>query len=113
MTVKTLPDNLMYRQCLRGCQRKKYQDAKRPPNPTPSKVDEIRIKIDVAREMKNWAEMDRLAEMGLALDPWDSQFSANLGEAAFELGYLEVAVFAYEQATAPNGDPRNKVFLTP
>ena len=55
--------------------------------------------------------MDRECEAGLAIDPWNSQFHADLGDAARERGFIDVAQFAYEQAIGPDGSPRNTTYL--
>ncbi len=109
--VKMVPDNLMYRQSLRGCVRKKYKENKKGASMAFLKLSGIRGRIKKARGAKNWVEMDLAAEEGLAVNPWDGQFNADLGEAARERGFLEIAAFAYEQATAPDSAPENKDFL--
>lgn len=109
--VKLQPENVVYRQSLRGCQRKKYKDNKSGASMAFLKVNGIRSKIKKARTAKNWTEMDQAAEEGLAINPWDGQFNADLGEATRERGFMEIATFAYETATSPDGAPENKEFL--
>ena len=109
--VKMVPDNLMYRQSLRGSERKKYKDNKSGASMAFLKLSSIRSRIKKARGAKNWVDMDLAAEEALAVNPWDGQFNADLGEAARERGFLEIATFAYEQATSPDGSPDNKEFL--
>ncbi|MBS0204456.1 MAG: tetratricopeptide repeat protein [Planctomycetes bacterium] len=110
-SVKLVPDNVMFRQTLRGVQRKKYKDNKTGASMAFLKLNGIRSKIKKARSAKNWPDMDTAAEEGLAVNPWDGQFNADLGEAARERGFDEIAVFAYETAVAPDGAPENKDFL--
>ena len=110
--VKMVPDNLMYRQSLRGCARKKYKDNKSGASMAFLKLSGIRSRIKKARSAKNWADMDTAAEEGLTVNPWDGQFNADLGEATAERGFLEIATFAYETATSPDCSPENKDFLT-
>ncbi len=109
--VKMVPDNLMYRQSLRGSQRKKYKDNKSGASMAFLRVASARSKVKKARGAKNWAEMDLAAEEGLSINPWDGQFNADLGDAARERGFLEIAAFAYEQATGPDASSENKEFL--
>lgn len=109
--VKVVPDNVVYRQSLRGVQRKKYKDNKTGASMAFLKINGVRSKIKKARAAKNWVEMDQAAEEGLTINPWDGQFNADLGEAARERGFNEVAVFAYETAVSPDGAPENKDFL--
>lgn len=108
MCSKLVPDNLMYRQALRGCEKKKYNDNKSGASMAFLKISSARSKVKKARSAKNWAEMDLAAEEGLAINPWDTQFNVDLGDAARERGFLEIATFAYEQATSADGDPKNK-----
>jgi len=109
--AKLQPENVMYRQSLRGCQRKRYKDNKSGASMAFLKINGIRSKVKKARAAKNWAEMDLAAEEGLAVNPWDGQFNADLGEAAREREFNEVATFAYETATSPDSAPENKDFL--
>ncbi|HEY4260727.1 MAG TPA: tetratricopeptide repeat protein, partial [Schlesneria sp.] len=109
--VKMVPDNLLFRQTLRGCQRKLYKDNKSGASMAFLKINSVRSKVKKARTAKNWAEMDLAAEEGLMINPWDGQFNADLGEAARERGFLEVSQFAYETATAADSAPENKEFL--
>ncbi|WP_373650344.1 MULTISPECIES: tetratricopeptide repeat protein [unclassified Schlesneria] len=109
--VKMVPDNLMYRQSLRGCERKKYKDNKTGASMAFLKLSSVRGRIRKARSAQNWVDLDQAAEEGLAINPWDAQFNADLGDAARERGFLEIAAFAFEQATSPDSAPENKDFL--
>lgn len=109
--VKMVPDNLLFRQTLRGCQRKLYKDNKSGASMAFLKINGVRSKVKKARAAKNWPELDAAAEEGLMINPWDGQFNADLGEAARERGFLEVSQFAYETATAADSAPENKDFL--
>lgn len=111
MAAKLQPENLVFRQSLRGCQRKLYKDNKSGAKMAFLRVNSARSKIKKARTAKNWAEMDTAAEEGLVINPWDGQFNADLGEASRQRGFNEIAVFAYECATAPDSAPENKDFL--
>ena len=106
-----VPNNLMYRQCLRGCERKIYNDNKTGASRSLSRIARIRERIQKAREAENWVDLDSTAEEGLAINPWDGQFNADVGDAARERGFMEVAQFAYEQATGPDGCPKDTNFL--
>lgn len=107
--VKMVPDNLAYRQQLRGCERKKYKDNKTGKGMAFLSVNSIRSKTKKARGAKSWTELDLAAEEGLAINPWDPQFNADLGEATRERGFDEVATFAWE--TAVENQPENKDYL--
>ena len=109
VAVKMVPNNVAYRQQLRGVTRKKYKDNKSGKSMAFLTVNSIRSKIKKARNAKNWAEMDTAAEEGLTVNPWDAHFNADLGEACRERGCNEVATFAYE--TAVENAPENKDML--
>jgi tetratricopeptide (TPR) repeat protein len=109
--VKLVPSNLAYRQALRGSQRKKYKDNKSGASMAFLKINGVRSKIKKARTAKNWVELDAAAEEGLAINPWDGQFNADLGEATRQRDFTEISVWAYETATSPDGAPENKDFL--
>lgn len=110
--VKLVPDNLMYRQSLIGCLRKKYKDNKTGASMAFLKLSGIRSKIKKARGAKNWVDLDLAAQEGLTVNPWDGQFNADVGEATRERGFLEISQFAYETATSADSAPENKEFLT-
>lgn len=109
--AKMVPENVMFRQSLRGCQRKLYKDNKSGASMAFLKINGVRSKVKKARAAKNWAELDVAAEEGLMINPWDGQFNADLGESARQREMFEVATFAYETATAPDSAPDNKEFL--
>jgi hypothetical protein len=92
------PDNLKFRQSLRGCQRKKYKDNRIGDETAYLAIQRIRTTVEVARAAGDWIELDLAAEEGLALNPWDRQFNIDLGDANTELGRLEIARFAYDCA---------------
>ena len=109
VAIKMAPDNLMYRQSLRGVTRKKYKDNKSGKSMAFLSINSVRSKVKKARNAKNWTEMDLAAEEGLAINPWDAYFNADLGEACRHRGCLEVATFAYE--TAIENASENKEML--
>jgi tetratricopeptide (TPR) repeat protein len=93
----------------RGAAYKKYNDNKTGAGTfAKTKLIGIRGKIKKAKASQQWDEVDRLAEEGLTLNPWDTQLNADLGEAAQARGedFLDVAKFAY--TCARNADPKNK-----
>lgn len=103
--VKLVPDNLMYRQTLRATAQKKY-DGNGTGNPSAiAELMAVRTKIKQARRDQAWAALDEAAEEGLAINPWDAQLNADVGDACRELGCLKVAIFAYEESL--RNDPTN------
>jgi tetratricopeptide (TPR) repeat protein len=108
-SVLLVPDNLLYRQVLRGAEQKMYGN-----NGSGARMAFVRLtgsrgKTKKAKLQKNWRELDHAAEEGLRVNPWDATFNAEVGEAAVHLGYQEVAVFAYEKAV--EADQNNKEYL--
>ncbi len=103
------PDNLLYRQVLRGAEYKKYRDNKTGARMAFISTTGVRAKSKKLRMQSQWKDLERAAEDGLAINPWDAAFNADLGEAAVHLGYQEVAVFAFEKAVET--EPTNKDHL--
>jgi len=108
-SVMLWPDNLMFRQTLRGSEEKKYKNNGTGASMAGMRLMGIRNKVKKARGAKNWKEMDQAAEEGLTVNPWDGQLNADLGEATGQLGYDDVSVFAYQRAV--KADPKSKDFL--
>lgn len=102
------PDNLLFRQALRGVEMKKYGDNKAGAKMGGMKLMGPRGRIKKARLSKNWEAIDKAAEEGLAINPWDAQLNADVGEANRNLGNAAVAAFAYEKAVECDGE--NKGF---
>lgn len=104
------PDNVVYRQTLRGAQERKYNNNKKGAGATSFlSMNSARSKVKKARSQQNWDELDKAAEEGLAINPWDAQLNADAGEAARQRGYEEVATFCYQKAC--ENAPENKEFL--
>ena len=64
IAIKMVPDNLMYRQSLRGLERRKYNDNKTGKSMAFLSVRSIRAKVKKSKNAKNWSEMDEAAEEG-------------------------------------------------
>jgi len=108
-SVKLVPENLLYRQNLRGCEYRKYGNNKTGARFSAPRLMGIKSKIGLAKRSKNWETVDQEAEKGLLLNPWDAQLSADVAEACRERGFNEIAVFSYEKALEMDGN--NKDFL--
>ncbi len=107
--VALAPDNLSFRQSLRGSEYKKYQD-----NKTGAKLASVRLagtrnSLRKLRGKQEWAAMDSVAEEGLILNPWDAGLNAAVGEACRNRGFLEVADFSYQRTV--DSDPDTKDYL--
>lgn len=108
-SVSLVPDNLLYRQTLRGVQYRRYNNNKKGAKMAGVKLVGIRGRIKKARMRSDWKAVDKAAEEGLTLNPWDAHLNFDLGEACENLGFYEVAKFAYEKAV--EAEPKNKNFL--
>ena len=101
------PDNLSYRQALRGVQRRKF-------NNDPSKVgilvgarnQPIRMRARSARSKGNFAHALNVCEDAFTHNPWDIAAAREASEAAEQLGFLMLAEWYIEsvQAQAKDAD---------
>jgi tetratricopeptide (TPR) repeat protein len=106
MCVKFKPDNLGFRQQLRGSTQKKYNDNGSGAGAlSKTKLMGIRSRIKKGKAAKDWDEVDKACEEGLLLNPWDVQLNTDLGEMAHARQWLNIAQFSY--AMARKGDPNN------
>lgn len=103
--VKRVPDDLRYRQCLRGSEYRLYQDNGIGRRFAWLKLRGIRSRVMSARAKQDWDAVDQEAEKGLATAPWNAQLEACVGEACDRRGYRDVAFFSYFNAT--KNDPNN------
>ena len=91
--------NLVYRQLLRTATRKKFND-----NGTgagmlaKTKLMGIRSRITASKKKSDWADIDKAAEEGLLINPWDAQLLSELGEAHKNLSNLDIAKESYKLA---------------
>jgi tetratricopeptide (TPR) repeat protein len=107
--VQLAPDNLSFRQSLRGAEYKKYDNNKSGAKLAGVRLTGTRNSIRKIRGKKEWPAMDLAAEEGLMLNPWDAALNAAVGEACHNQGYSEVADFAYQCAV--ESDPESKDYL--
>lgn len=104
-----VPDNLVYRQMLRKSEYQKYKNNKTGAAMASMRLMGTRGKVKKAKAAKNWADVIVAAEEGLTVNPWDAQLNADLGEAARQLGYDDIAIFGYEMAVQT--EPKNAEYL--
>lgn len=104
-----VPDNVLYRQSLRGATERKYNDNKTGVSMAGMRLMTTKASIKKSRMSKDWNSVIQLCEDGLALNPWDPGLNADLGDAMNEVGFTQVAEFCYQRAV--KGDPNNKAYL--
>lgn len=105
-SARLFPENLLYRQSLRFVQYKKYKNNGSGVTMANMRTMGSRTKTKQYRIQKKWKELMDAAEEGLLLNPWDTGFNTDVGDAARELGHAEVALFSYEQVLKV--DPASK-----
>jgi len=101
-----VPDNLVYRQTLRGAAKKMYGDNGSGARMAGMKTMKVKGRIKKAHLTKDWKGMDQAAEEGLRVNPWDAALNAAVGEACKNLGFANVALYGYELALKT--EPENK-----
>ena len=107
------PGNLMYRQILRGAERKMYGD-----NGTGAgglsklKISKAKSAAKAAVKKEDYEAADKALEEGLKLNPWDPQLNYELAQVARKQDHLEVAEFAMGIAVQadPNDDDMLEAF---
>lgn len=99
MCVKLVPDNVVFRQLLRNCTKKKYNDnGKGAGMMSMMALNSAKSKAKKARAAQNWKEVDVACEEGLLLNPWDAQLLIELADASRQLDRGEIARAAYLDA---------------
>lgn len=105
-SVKLVPDNLLYRQALRGAERKMYKDNRKGAGMlSKPKVMAAQAKLKYAKQRTKWPDVMEAAEDALKYNPWDSAMLYELGHAAGQLGMHQIGIWILE--TAFEADPKN------
>lgn len=97
-SVKLVADNVLFRQSLRGTTKKMYKNNGSGAKMAGMKLMKVRTRLKKAQLSKDWASVDSICEEGLRVNPWDVNLNSALGEACRNLGYDNVALFAFECA---------------
>lgn len=92
--IELVPDNLLFRQTLRGTATKLAEQRRF----TVFDKDSHLSKLQNAIAVENWTEADRLAEDGLHYLPRDADLNVALARTTQHLGYPDIARFALECA---------------
>lgn len=107
--VKLFPDNLLFRQTLRGVEYRKYGNNKTGAKMGSMRLMPIRGRIKKARMKSDWPTIDQTAEEGLKVNPWDAQLNADMAESCENQGYLDTAIYGYQRAV--ESEPENVAYL--
>lgn len=103
--TKLVPDNLVYRQSLRGAERLNYKDNKKGAPMASLKMKPAMLRLAAARTRKKWADVMQAAEDALVFNPWDVGCHLELARAAYELDMTHVGIWVAEQGVGL--DPKN------
>jgi tetratricopeptide (TPR) repeat protein len=102
-----VPENVLYRKTLRGATKKKYKDNGSGARMASMKLMKVRGRMKKAQLTKDWPSLDKAAEEGLKINPWDATLNAAVGEACQNIGLADVAIFGYEEAIKANPDSKD------
>lgn len=98
---KLAPDNLAYRQSLRGVQRRKFKnDPTKVGRMVGLSLQPLRMRIGAAKSRQKWADMLDLCEEVFSTSPWDTTAAIDAAEAAHNLGLFKVAQYMIESVFA-------------
>ena len=101
---KIVPDNLLYRQSLRGTERRKFGDPSKVSKLVGAKNQPILFRAKNARSKQRFAEAIELCEDAFFNNPWDVGAARVAAEAAEGLGYIQVAQWFVESVQAVTKD---------
>lgn len=97
------PGNLAYRQALRQFERQLRASSGIDEATAAVTLTEVWLAISQAKYKRegtliDWDAIERAAEQGLAVHPWDADLNLELGDACHARGQHAVAAFAYRCA---------------
>lgn len=94
---KLVPDNLLYRQSLRGIERRKFgNDPAKVGFMAGAKVQPIHLKAKSAKAKKQWEHVLEICEEAFKINPWDVGAARSQAEAAEQLNLLPLAQWTLE-----------------
>lgn len=102
---KLVPDNLVYRQALRGIARRKFgNDPTKVGRLASARMQPTRLRIKTAKAKGQWSHALEVCEEALSHNPWDIGVSRDLAEAAISLGIKSLARWSLESVQPQAGD---------
>ena len=103
--LKLQPDNLVFRQALRGTVRKKFgNDPSKVGRLAGARVQPIRLRVRAAKAKGQWAHVLDVCEEAYVYNPWDVSTTRDASEAATQLGYHQLAQWLLESVLAQAND---------
>ncbi|MBV8232841.1 MAG: hypothetical protein JO329_22900, partial [Planctomycetaceae bacterium] len=98
---KLAPENLLYRQALRGTERKKFQnDPSKVGRLVGARLQPIRLKMRGPKSKQNWSQVLEICEEAFVLHPWDVTTAREAADAAEHLGHDLLAQWLLESVAA-------------
>ena len=105
---KLVPENLLYRQALRGVERRKLgNDPAKVSRLVGARLQPSRLRIAGAKAKQRWADVLDACEDVFVHSPWDVGASRDAAEAAEALDLLPVAKWSLESVHMQAGDDMN------
>jgi len=102
---KLEPGTLIYRQALRGVERKKFgNDPSKVGRLVGAKNQPIRLRARAYKAKSNWAHVLEVCEEAFVNNPWDVGASRDAAEACEQLGHNLVAQWLVESVQAQSND---------
>jgi tetratricopeptide (TPR) repeat protein len=87
-----VPENLLYRQALRGVQRRRFSnDPAKVGRLVSAKIQPIRLSTRASKSKGSWATVLETCEDAFLLNPWDVGSARDAADAAENLGLKELA----------------------
>ena len=103
-SCKIDPENLMYRQALRGIERRKFgNDPAKVGRMVAARVQPLRLKAKASKG-KNWANVLEICEEAFVYHPWDVGVARDAADAAEALEYKLLAQWLLESVQAQATD---------
>jgi tetratricopeptide (TPR) repeat protein len=98
---KLQPENLVYRQALRGAARRKFgNDPKRVGRLAGARVQPIHLRARAEKGKGNWERVLDICEEAFLVNPWDVGAARDASEAAGHLGRHDLACWLIESVYA-------------
>lgn len=103
--LKIVPDNLLYRQSLRGVERRKFgNDPARVSRMVGPRVQSIRLGVKTSKAKQKWSDVLEGCEDVFKHDPWHVAAAQDAALAAENLGLLPLAKWLLESVHVQAGE---------
>jgi tetratricopeptide (TPR) repeat protein len=94
---KLVPDNILYRQALRGVERRVFDnEPSKVGRLVGMKVQPILLRVRTAKAQSKWEHVLEVCEEAFVHNPWDTHVAVEFAHAAEHLDWLELARWSLE-----------------